>query len=71
MGTYRIILADDHILFRQGLKRILKERADFQVVGEVDCGLKLLELLKKSVPDLVILDISMPSLRGIEAIHEP
>jgi DNA-binding NarL/FixJ family response regulator len=70
MGTYRIILVDDHVMFRQGLKRILEERTDIQVVGEADCGLKLLELLKKSVPDLVILDISMPSLRGIEASHE-
>ena len=70
MGTYRIILADDHAMFRQGLKRILEERTDLKVIGEVDCGLKLLELLKKSAPDLVILDISMPNLRGIEATHE-
>jgi DNA-binding NarL/FixJ family response regulator len=40
------------------------------VVGEVDCGLELLKLLQKLVPDLIILDISMPNLRGIEAIHE-
>jgi len=70
MGTYRIILADDHVLFRQGLKRILEERTDLEVVGEVDCGLKLLELLKKSTPDLIILDISMPNMRGVEATHE-
>ena len=70
MGSYHIVLADDHIMFRQGLKRILEERADLEVVGEVDCGLELLKLLKKMVPDLVILDISMPNLRGLEAIHE-
>ena len=70
MGSYHIVLADDHAMFRQGLKRILEERADLEVVGEVDCGLELLKLLKKLVPDLVILDISMPNLRGLEAIHE-
>ena len=70
MGSYHIVLVDDHILFRQGLKRILDERSDLEVVGEVDCGLELLKLLKNLVPDLIILDISMPNLRGIEAIHE-
>ena len=70
MGSYHIVLADDHAMFRQGLKRILEERSDLEVVGEVDCGLELLKLLEKLVPDLVILDISMPNLRGLEAIHE-
>jgi DNA-binding NarL/FixJ family response regulator len=57
-------------MFRQGLKRILEERSDLQVVGEVDCGLELLKLLQRLVPDLIILDISMPNLRGLEAIRE-
>ena len=57
-------------MFRQGLKRILEERSGFEVVGEVDCGLELLNFLEKLVPDLIILDISMPNLRGLEAIHE-
>ena len=70
MGPYHIVLVDDHVMFRQGLKRILEESPDLEVVGEVDCGLELLKLLEKLVPDLVILDISMPNLRGLEAIHE-
>jgi DNA-binding NarL/FixJ family response regulator len=70
MGTYRIILADDHVMFRHGLRRILEERTDLEVVGEVECGLKLLKLLNEKASDLIILDISMPNLRGIEAIHE-
>ena len=70
MGSYHILLVDDHVMFRQGLKRILEERCDLEVVGEVDCGLELLKLLEKLVPDLIILDISMPNLRGLEAIHE-
>jgi len=70
VGSYHIVLADDHAMFRQGLKRILEERSDLQVVGEVDCGLELLKLLQRLVPDLIILDISMPNLRGLEAIRE-
>ena len=70
MGSYRIVLADDHVMFRQGLKRILEERSDLEVAGEADCGLELLKLLERLVPDLIILDISMPNLRGLEAIHE-
>lgn len=70
MGSYLIVIADDHVMFRHGLKRILKERSDLEVVGEVGSGLELLKLLEKLIPDLVILDISMPDLRGLEAIHE-
>jgi DNA-binding NarL/FixJ family response regulator len=72
MGTYRIVVADDHALFRQGLKGILEGAADLEVVGEAGDGLELLNLLNANQldPHLVILDISMPNLRGIEAIRE-
>ena len=70
MSTYRIVLADDHAMFRQGIKNILEGADDFEVVGEAGDGLKLLELLKQVTPDMVILDISMPKLRGLEAIRE-
>ena len=70
MASYRVVIADDHVMFRQGLKRILQEMDDMEVVGEAGDGLELLALLKKIVPDMVILDISMPKLRGIEAIRE-
>jgi DNA-binding NarL/FixJ family response regulator len=70
MSGSQIILADDHLMFRQGLRKIIEERADLEIIGEADCGLKLLELLQKLVPDLVILDISMPNLRGVEAVRE-
>jgi len=66
----RIILADDHSLFRRGLKRILAESPDIEIVGEVGDGLGLLDLLKTADPHVIVLDISMPNLRGIEAIHE-
>ena len=71
MTNYRIILADDHALFREGLKLVLSQRPEFAVVGEASDGLELLAMLKHGpAPDLVILDISMPRLRGIEAIRE-
>ena len=70
MSVFRIILADDHLMFRQGLKKILGERADLEIIGEANSGLDLLKLLQELVPDLVILDISMPTLRGIEAVRE-
>ena len=70
MIPYTLILADDHVLVRQGLKRILEGMPGLKVIGEADDGLELLKLLSHLVPDMVILDIFMPNLRGIEAIHE-
>lgn len=70
MASYSIILADDHVLVRQGLKRILEGTDDLKVVGEANDGLDLLQLLKHVTPQMVILDIFMPNLRGIEAITE-
>jgi DNA-binding NarL/FixJ family response regulator len=70
VSPYRIVLADDHVMFRQGIKNILEKDKGLEVVGEAGDGLKLLELLKKVTPDMVILDISMPNLRGLEATRE-
>ncbi len=66
--AYRIILADDHVLLRRGLKGIIEKMSGFEVVGEAGDGLELLKLLHTITPDMVILDISMPNLRGIEAV---
>ena len=70
MFPYRIVLADDHVLLRQGLRRILEGAGDLEVIGEASDGLELLALLRLLKPHMVILDISMPKLRGLEAIHE-
>ena len=70
MASYSIVLADDHVLVRQGLKRLLEGTDDLEVVGEANDGLDLLRLLKQVTPQMVILDICMPNLRGIEAITE-
>jgi DNA-binding NarL/FixJ family response regulator len=69
-SRYRIVLADDHPLFRQGIRRIVEENADLEVIGEANDGLELLTLLRTTVPEMVIMDISMPNLRGIEATRE-
>ena len=70
MDDYCIVLADDHYLIREGLRSILEERADLHVVGEASDGLKLLLTLDQLKPHLVILDISMPNLQGIETARQ-
>lgn len=70
MDRYSIILADDHAIFRQGIRKIIEGVKGFQVVGEAADGLELLQLLRTTRPDLIILDISMPKLRGLEAAEE-
>ena len=62
-----IILAEDHVLVRQGLRRIIQEDPAVRVIHEASDGLEVLALLKESNPDIVILDISMPHLGGLEA----
>lgn len=62
-----IILAEDHVLVRQGLRRIIQEDPAIQKIQEAGDGVELLELLKRNTPDVVILDISMPRLGGLEA----
>ncbi len=66
----RIVLSDDHALFRLGLKRILEGIPGTAVIGEAADGFELLKILKRLKPDLILLDISMPRLRGLEAISE-
>src|SRR4030042_791499 len=70
MQPYRVILADDHILFRQGMKRIIDEIPETQVVGEAGDGQEAIELVKRLEPHLAILDISIPKLSGIEVCRE-
>jgi len=69
----RIVIADDHKLFRDGLRPLLEQQRDFSVVGEAADGRELLRLVETLRPELVVLDVSMPGLNGIEAarhIHE-
>lgn len=66
METIKIVLVDDHRIFRDGLKSLLSEVDFIEVIGEASGGSELLELLKKIKPDLVIVDISMKDISGIE-----
>jgi DNA-binding NarL/FixJ family response regulator len=67
MQPYRIILAEDHLLFRELIKKSLGEIPHIEVVGEVSDGRQLLEAVKVLKPDMVIVDIGMPVMTGIEA----
>ncbi len=67
---YRIIIADDHSLIRKGLRTIIEIESDIQVIGEAGDGRELLDLLFDEQPDLIIMDISMPHINGIEAVRE-
>jgi two-component system, NarL family, response regulator NreC len=67
-APYRVVLADDHVLIRHGIKNIIARDSDLQVVGEVCNGEELLELLKEETVELIILDISMPKIGGMEAV---
>lgn len=66
----RILLADDHTLVRQGLRRILEEQPGWQVVAETGNGLDAVKLASDLQPDVVILDIGMPQLNGLEAARQ-
>lgn len=65
----RILLVDDHVLVRQGLKSLL-EREGFQVVGEASDGQEGLRLAESARPDIVVMDISMPTINGLSAARE-
>jgi DNA-binding NarL/FixJ family response regulator len=72
-SSLKIALVDDHEMFRSGIKLVLSQRDDWEVIIEASNGLDFLEQLKYAVPDVVLLDISMPNLDGYEttkkAIH--
>ncbi len=65
-----IIIVDDHRLFRSGLKYIIDESLKYQVIGEASNGMELLDLLANVTPQLVIMDINMPVMNGIEATRQ-
>lgn len=66
----RVVIADDHALVRQGLRRILEAEVDIQVVGEARDGKEALQLVRRTRPDVLILDISMPGKDGLETTYE-
>jgi len=67
MSKIRIILADDHVILRQGTRQLLEHESDMDVVGEASDGAEAVELVSKLKPDVVIIDVAMPGMNGIEA----
>lgn len=67
MGAVRILLADDHNLLREGLRLLLERQPEFVVVGEAGDGREAIRLAEELQPDVVVMDIAMPELNGIEA----
>ena len=67
MTSVRIVLADDHTIMRHGLRLVLERQPDFAVIGEASNGREAIDLVIRETPDVVIMDIAMPLLNGIEA----
>ena len=70
MGKVRIVLADDHTIVRQGLRKVLEERSDWEVIAEAGDGREAVRLCEQHRPDVAILDVAMPLLNGIEATRQ-
>lgn len=68
--SIRILLVDDHTLFRSGLKALLSRQADFEIVGEASDGLEGVKLAEQLKPDLVLLDLDMPVMNGTDALAQ-
>jgi NarL family two-component system response regulator LiaR len=70
MDKIRIVLADDHAILREGIRALLEDQPDLVVVGEAADGRKAVELARAQSPDLVVMDIGMPLLNGLEATRQ-
>ena len=66
----RVFLCDDHNLFRQGMRKLLELERDIQIVGEAGNGREMLDMLKKTGPDIILMDINMPEIDGIATTYK-
>ena len=66
----RLLIADDHKLMREGLRALLSGESDIEVIGEASNGREIVKLVEESAPDIVLMDISMPQLNGIDATRQ-
>ncbi len=70
MTQIRVVIADDHKLFREGIKALLAVTDDIEVIGEADDGASVLRICQELQPDIVLMDINMPGLNGIQATEK-
>jgi len=70
MGKIRVLLVDDHALFREGLANILNQQVDFEVIAEASDGLEALIKARELGPDLILMDVTMPGCDGLEATQQ-
>ena len=67
---FQVLIVDDHRIMRDGIKAILRQAEEFQVMGEAESGAEAVAICKKNVPDIILMDIGLPGLNGIEAMTE-
>jgi DNA-binding NarL/FixJ family response regulator len=68
--TYKILIADDHDIIREGIKTILAKHAEYEITGEAEDGVKVLEQIEALKPDILLLDITMPQKSGLEILDQ-
>ena len=70
MQKITVLIADDHMVMRQGLRALLQTERDIEIVGEADTGRQAVRLAKALKPDVVLMDVAMPELNGLEATRQ-
>jgi len=68
MSEIRILIVDDHIILREGIRMLLEAQADFRVVGEAGNGIEAIDKARQCCPDIILLDVSMPRMDGLQAV---
>jgi DNA-binding NarL/FixJ family response regulator len=68
--SIKILIADDHKIFREGLRALIEKQPGMEIIDEVDNGRKAVQLVRDLLPDVIIMDIAMPNLNGIEATRQ-
>lgn len=68
--SYNIVIADDHVMMREGIKQLLEFDGSIKVIGEAGDGIECLKVLENTVPDVLLLDINMPHMNGLEVLKE-